>query len=99
MGGGGEEFPEYHDRHKQGRPKGLINNIEYLDADFFGYNAREADFLDPQIRVLHECVWQALEQAGYDPQTYPGAIGMYAGATNNLYWEVKTYYFGGGGGL
>ncbi len=95
----GEELPDFLDMPNYVRAKGIIKNIEYFDADFFGYNAREADFMDPQIRVLHECVWQALEQAGYDPQSYKGAIGMYAGASNNLYWEVKTYYFGGGGGL
>ncbi len=78
------------------RAKGIIDDVEYFDASFFGYNAREADLMDPQIRVLHECSWHALEQAGYVAGNFPGSIGMYTGSTNNFYWEVKSYAFGGG---
>ncbi|MGE5340435.1 MAG: type I polyketide synthase [Candidatus Omnitrophota bacterium] len=71
--------------------KGIIDDIEYFDAAFFNYSPHEAEIMDPQLRVFHECVWEALEYAGYVPQTYPGTIGLYAGAAPNLFWEALVY--------
>jgi acyl transferase domain-containing protein/acyl carrier protein len=60
-------------------------DIAGFDAAFFGYSPREAELLDPQHRVFLECAWTALEHAGYDPDRYPGQIGVYAGAGLNSY--------------
>lgn len=60
-------------------------DAEYFDAQFFNMTPREAQITDPQHRVLLECAYQALEHAGYDPQRYPGAIGVYAGVGLNTY--------------
>ncbi|WP_263975286.1 beta-ketoacyl synthase N-terminal-like domain-containing protein [Leptolyngbya sp. 7M] len=60
-------------------------DIAGFDAAFFGYSPREAELLDPQHRVFLECAWTALEHAGYDPDRYPGRIGVYAGAGLNSY--------------
>jgi surfactin family lipopeptide synthetase A len=73
---------------------GIMEDIEYFDAAFFGYTPKEAEIMDPQIRIFHECVWTALEDAGYDPGTYEGLIGLYAGAAPNLSWEARTFYSG-----
>jgi len=72
------------------RARGLVRNSEYFDAAFFGYTALEAELMDPQTRVFYECVWWALEHAGYDPINYSGAIGIYAGASNNWFWEGRV---------
>ena len=45
--------------------------------------------MDPQLRLFHECAWEALEAAAYNPDTYPGLIGVYAGATPNLEWVSR----------
>ena len=50
-----------------------------FDAGFFGINAREAEMMDPQHRLFLECAWEALEDAGYDPARYDGAIGVFGG--------------------
>jgi 3-oxoacyl-(acyl-carrier-protein) synthase/acyl carrier protein/NRPS condensation-like uncharacterized protein len=76
-----------------GRPNyvkayGVIAGREYFDASFFGYSPKEAETLDPLIRLLHECSWEALEDAGYDPMFYNGSIGMYAGASDGFGWQV-----------
>ncbi|TVZ41164.1 amino acid adenylation domain-containing protein/natural product biosynthesis luciferase-like monooxygenase protein [Alteromonadaceae bacterium 2753L.S.0a.02] len=52
----------------------------YFDAELFHYNARDAACLDPQISMFHECVWEALENAGYNNENYSGLIGLFAGA-------------------
>ncbi len=63
----------------------VLDGVESFDAPFFGYNPREAETLDPQHRLFLECAWEALELAGYDPERYPGAVGVYAGVGLNAY--------------
>src|SRR5690606_3978955 len=41
---------------------------------------REAELMDPQQRLFLECAWEALEYAGYDPDTYQGSIAVYGGS-------------------
>lgn len=67
------------------KAKGAIENGDMFDAAFFGFTPREAEIMDPQHRVFMECVWTALEDAGYDPETYKGTIGLYGGAGMNSY--------------
>lgn len=64
----------------------LLEDARLFDASFFGFNPREAEITDPQHRLFLECVWQALESAGYDAETYKGAVGVYAGAGMNAYF-------------
>jgi thioester reductase-like protein len=67
------------------KARGVLEDPELFDAAFFGFTPREAEIRDPQHRLFLECAWEALEQAGYDADTYPGAIGVYAGASPNTY--------------
>ncbi len=69
---------------------GWLEHSEDFDHDFFQYNQREALLMDPQMRVLHEVAWEALEDAGYNPEAYPRRIGLYVGASDNLYWQVVS---------
>ncbi len=64
----------------------ILENVDQFDAEFFGMYAREAELTDPQQRVFLECSWEALEDAGYDPATYQGAIGVFGGASLNTYF-------------
>lgn len=73
---------------------GILADIEYFDAAFFGYIPKEAEIMDPQIRIFHECTWTALEDAGYDPLSYKGLIGLYAGASPNLGWLKRALLSG-----
>jgi acyl transferase domain-containing protein/acyl carrier protein len=79
------------------RAKGVLEDIEYFDASFFDYSVREAESMDPQARLFHECVWEALADAGYDPGAYDGSIGVYAGASGHFNWEVLGSSYAGGG--
>jgi acyl transferase domain-containing protein len=64
---------------------GILDDVEYFDADFFGFTPKEAEMTDPQHRLFLECCWESLEHAGYSADTYPGLIGLYGGAGANTY--------------
>lgn len=84
--------PEVYKRSDYVRAKGRLDHAEWFDSDFFNYVDNEAAIMDPQIRLLHECSYEALEDAGYDSSCYKGLIGYYAGALPNHYWEHKAAY-------
>ena len=64
---------------------GVLDEVAGWDAAFFGVSPREAEMMDPQHRLFLECAWEALEDAGYDPERYPGAIGVWGGASKSNY--------------
>jgi len=64
----------------------ILRNVDQFDAEFFGMYANEAALTDPQHRVFLECSWQALEDGGYDPAAYDGAIGVFGGSSMNTYF-------------
>ncbi|MBB1252302.1 JamP [Streptomyces sp. OF3] len=65
--------------------RGRLEDAEWFDAAYFGYSAREAMLIDPQHRVFLECAVAALEDAGQDPDRFPGAVGVYGGSTETSY--------------
>jgi phthiocerol/phenolphthiocerol synthesis type-I polyketide synthase E len=64
---------------------GVLADADRFDAPFFHFTPREAELLDPQHRLFLECAWGALEDAGCDPGRFPGAIGVFGGASLNTY--------------
>lgn len=79
------------------RAKGVLENAECFDAAFFEYSPKEAEKMDPQIRIMHECAWNALEDAGYAPgslqagEEQPQNIGVFAGIASNYTWMSRIY--------
>ena len=67
------------------RAKGALAGADLFDAAFFGFTPREAEAMDPQHRVFLECAWQALEDAGCDPERVEGRIGLWAGSGASTY--------------
>jgi amino acid adenylation domain-containing protein len=66
----------------------VLDRVEYFDAAFFGYTPIEAEQMLPQTRLFHECLWEAMEDAGYYPAAVNGAVGLYAGASSGFNWET-----------
>ncbi|GGF54348.1 hypothetical protein GCM10007301_12330 [Azorhizobium oxalatiphilum] len=64
----------------------VLPDVERFDAPFFGMHARETALTDPQHRLLLECAWEGLEDAGHDPAAFAGAIGVFAGCSMNTYF-------------
>jgi acyl transferase domain-containing protein len=67
------------------RAKGTLAGAEMFDSAFFGFTPREAELMDPQHRVFLETAWEALENAGCDPERAPGRIGLFAGCGPSSY--------------
>jgi amino acid adenylation domain-containing protein len=65
--------------------RAILDNVDMFDAEFFKILPREAEVADPQQRVLMECSWEALEDAGYDPARIAGNVGVFAGSSINTY--------------
>lgn len=65
--------------------RGLLKDIDYFDADFFGFTARDAHLSDPQHRLLIESAWIALEKAGYIPELDNYKIGVYVSMNDGTY--------------
>jgi amino acid adenylation domain-containing protein len=66
--------------------RGVLNNIEYFDADFFNFTPKEAHLSDPQHRLLIESAWNALEKAGYIPNPDDNyKIGIYVSMNDSTY--------------
>jgi acyl transferase domain-containing protein len=65
--------------------RAVIDDLELFEPGFFGFSPRDAAYMDPQHRLFLECAWEVMEDAGYDPHRYDGAVGVYAGASTNSY--------------
>ncbi|OFX87031.1 MAG: hypothetical protein A2X00_10620 [Bacteroidetes bacterium GWE2_32_14] len=69
---------------------GTLADKDKFDSQFFEYSPAEAFLMDPQIRIFHECVYEALNDGGYDPENFKGLIGLYGGASINPDWMAKA---------
>ena len=65
--------------------RGILDDVDQFDADFFGTNPSEANVTDPQQRVLLQLCWHALEDAGI-VVPLDNRIAVYAGVNNNTYY-------------
>ncbi len=60
---------------------GKINTVDKFDAAFFGVHGKQADKMDPQLRLLLEVSYEAFIDAGIDPQDIKGSnTGVFTGA-------------------
>ena len=63
-----------------------VDAIDQFDAGFFRISPVEAELLDPQQRMMLETSWQALEDAGMDPDRLRESLtGVYSGISNDEY--------------
>ncbi|XP_021703368.1 fatty acid synthase [Aedes aegypti] len=74
------------------RRTGKVGNMQNFDADFFGVSRIERDTMDPQLRMTIEHVYEAILDAGVNPQTLRGSrTGVFSGVCFSE-TEVCMYY-------
>ncbi|MCK6520255.1 acyltransferase domain-containing protein, partial [Myxococcota bacterium] len=67
---------------------GLLGDLTGFDHALFGFSPREARSVDPQERLLLECVWEAFERAGV-AETDGARVGVYMGLSGTEYqWRA-----------
>ncbi len=82
----GQFYPQSAAQFDACRYAALMDDIDLFDAEFFRISPVEAQLLDPQQRIALETCWQALEDAGMDPDSLKGTrTGIYIGISNNDY--------------
>ncbi|CDQ67237.1 unnamed protein product [Oncorhynchus mykiss] len=64
----------------------LIDGFNEFDHKFFGITEAETDFMDPQHKLLLQCTYRALEDAGMPMEKVSGTrTGVYIGLMNRDY--------------
>ncbi|XP_063382180.1 fatty acid synthase-like [Cydia fagiglandana] len=63
---------------------GKLKDLAHFDAAFFGVHPKQADFMDPQLRLLLEVTHEAIVDAGYNPAELRGSrTGVYVGLSTS----------------
>lgn len=64
------------------RRSGKVSNLEKFDSSFFAIHHRQANFIDPQCRLLLEHAYEAVVDAGMNPKSLRGSrTGVFVGCT------------------
>jgi len=86
--------------HPAYRWGGYVGGLELFDARFFGLRPIAAEAMDPQQRMLLETSWQALEDAGVDPEGLRGSrTGVFAGLNASEYRDLMIASGSDGGSV
>lgn len=63
---------------------GKLKTLDHFDATFFGVHAKQAHAMDPQLRLLLELTYEAIVDAGYNPNKMRGSnTGVFVGASTS----------------
>ena len=81
--------------HSYGKWAGLVDGFDRFDAGFFGLSDAEAEYMDPQHRLLLRVAWEALEDAGHAAR--PGRrdagaprVGVFVGLSTHDYSDGQV---------
>ena len=66
---------------------GVLQDFDKFDPKVFGINRSEAELIDPQLRLLLQCGYRALENAAIVPEA-DDPCGVYVGAYYNTYRDI-----------
>lgn len=67
-----------------------LKDIALFDNRKFGISNRDANIIDPQLRLMLKHASQALRTSGYDPSLYWGQIGVYGAASISMEWAWEV---------
>lgn len=87
------EYQKYYDPDSKGDDKmytkwgGFLKDVDKFDAPFFRISRREAQVMDPQLRLLLQHCYHAVEDAGYAGTIRGSKTGMYVGCCFHDYQQ------------
>lgn len=59
---------------------GRLNDLSRFDSEFFGFTPEEANYIDFQLRILYEVVYESIIDAGVNPASLRGTnTGVFFG--------------------
>ena len=65
--------------------RGILEDYDAFDDQFFGMTPREAKVTDPQHRLFLQTAWHAIEDSGHVLSESQELVGVYAGSYYNTY--------------
>lgn len=66
------------------RRNGKLKDISHFDAAFFGVHPKQANTMDPQLRLMLEVAYEAIVDAGLNPSSLRGTkTGVYIGVSGS----------------
>ncbi|XP_028606069.2 mycocerosic acid synthase-like [Podarcis muralis] len=69
----------------------LLDELNAFDNKLFGISNEEAERMDPQQKLLMECTYRALEDAGVTPENISGTkTGVFVGLMNRDYESITS---------
>lgn len=73
------------------RRGGFVDDVSGFDAPFFGMSTREANWMDPQHRLLLETAWRAVEHSGTAPTALADTnTGVFVGLATHDYLGMAS---------
>lgn len=69
------------------RAGGLLDDVYGFDPHYFSLTEYDARNMDPQMRILLECVADAIDNASLSLSSRRDSISLYVGATPNTYGQ------------
>ncbi|CAI4233223.1 unnamed protein product [Auanema sp. JU1783] len=73
--------PGFYDLPKR---HGKLKDLKKFDAQFFSVTPKQANYMDPQIRILLEVTFEAMIDAGINPYDYRGSrTGVFVGCSGS----------------
>ncbi|WP_346836346.1 SDR family NAD(P)-dependent oxidoreductase [Ralstonia solanacearum] len=81
--------PEAHDR-TYSKWGSFIDGVDRFDADFFNMSRREAQWMDPQVRLLLQSAYASAEHAGVIKRLRGSRTGVFIGSCFNEYLDKIT---------
>ncbi|GAA3746839.1 type I polyketide synthase [Salinactinospora qingdaonensis] len=80
-------------QREQWRPAGVLDEVDGFDPEFFGISPFEADWIDPQQRLVLETAWEALEDANIPAGQLRGSpCGVYMGVYGSDYYLLQSQH-------
>ncbi|MBA1429407.1 MULTISPECIES: SDR family NAD(P)-dependent oxidoreductase [Pseudomonas fluorescens group] len=77
-----------------GKWGGFIDGLDEFDPMFFNFSLAEATYMHPKERQFIQCVWHALEDAGYPPERLePDKVGVFVGVSKAGHDNYKDSFF------